>query len=161
MREKLLLFLSFVFLYGGADHALFVTPSVAEGLETASNPQTIVASLKPVAPIRRVLVEQTRKREQEAAGAENRTHYRQRVQRTKDKGQRNVNHSTTKLQNHKTRIHPAVDKKDIAIEHRLIANEVIKLMPTKCHDNLKNFYVRYGLMEGRGLGGASTIIITA
>jgi len=60
----------------------------------------------------------------------------------------------------KPKIHPAVDKEDILMKHRIIASEVLYKMPLRCQDNLKNFYVRYDNPEHRGLGGVSTIILT-
>ncbi len=58
------------------------------------------------------------------------------------------------------KIHPTIDKADINIRHRIIANEVIQEMPKKCQNILKNFYVRYEPTESRGLGGKSTIILS-
>lgn len=55
---------------------------------------------------------------------------------------------------------PVVDQQDILPNHRLIADNTLRALPSACRDNLKNFYVTYDpTTENRGLGGASTIII--
>jgi hypothetical protein len=53
----------------------------------------------------------------------------------------------------------AVDKTDIRQNHRLLADTVLRELPSGCRDNLKNFYVRYGNATSRGLGGKTTIIL--
>ncbi|MEQ1849282.1 MAG: hypothetical protein ABL890_01690 [Candidatus Peribacteraceae bacterium] len=56
---------------------------------------------------------------------------------------------------------PVVRQKDIKPEHQKLADKVLRALPSGCRDNLKNFYVNYELNpKNRGLGGASTIIVT-
>lgn len=55
---------------------------------------------------------------------------------------------------------PVVDHKDIKLKHRIIADEVLRSMPKKCQNTLKNFYVRYDNPKQRGLGGKTTIILS-
>jgi len=55
---------------------------------------------------------------------------------------------------------PVVRQKDIKSEHQILADQVLRALPSTCRDNLKNFYVNYEPGAARGLGGASTIIIT-
>ncbi|MFH1444847.1 MAG: hypothetical protein ABIG34_05705 [Candidatus Peregrinibacteria bacterium] len=52
-----------------------------------------------------------------------------------------------------------VDQPDIQERHKIIADEVLRLLPTSCTNQLKNFYVRYDKPERRGLAGKSTIIL--
>lgn len=56
---------------------------------------------------------------------------------------------------------PVVDQDDIHADHRVLADAVLRALPAFCRENLKNFYVRYDPKNtNRGLGGASTIIVT-
>jgi hypothetical protein len=56
---------------------------------------------------------------------------------------------------------PVVQQKDILPKHQKLADAVLRALPAQCRDNLKNFYVNYEPNpRNRGLGGASTIIIT-
>lgn len=174
MREKLFLLASIAFLSGSANHALFFTPSITEPVAAASLPSVFVANLQSfgahaVAPQRRMLVQLAREKEaqQEAITPQpqNQTHYRQRT---------NIQRSTFNVQNFfptplpaeasakagtptPAPIHPAIDQPDIAIHQRLLADEVIKLLPQNCQDSLRHFYVKS--INGRALGGKSTIII--
>lgn len=52
-----------------------------------------------------------------------------------------------------------VDQPDIQERHKIIADEVLRLLPESCTNQLKNFYVRYDRPERRGLAGKSTIIM--
>lgn len=54
---------------------------------------------------------------------------------------------------------PIVDQKEIKENQRIIADTVLKRLPSLCRDNLKNFYVLYKNVTQRGLGGKSSIII--
>jgi len=54
---------------------------------------------------------------------------------------------------------PVVDQPDIEEHHKIIADEVLRLLPAGCTSQLKNFYVRYDKPERRGLAGKSTIIL--
>lgn len=54
---------------------------------------------------------------------------------------------------------PAVDQPDIRMEHRIIADRVLRALPSGCASQLQNFYVRYDNPKQRGLGGKSTIIL--
>lgn len=54
---------------------------------------------------------------------------------------------------------PVIDQKDIAMKHRLIADQGLRLMPERCQPVLKQFYVRYDKPEHRGLAGKSTMIL--
>jgi len=56
---------------------------------------------------------------------------------------------------------PVVMQKDIRPEHQVLADGVLRALPSSCANNLKNFYVNYDPNnKNRGLGGASTIIIS-
>jgi hypothetical protein len=55
---------------------------------------------------------------------------------------------------------PVVDQQDIALKHRRIADEVLRIMPKVCRDSLKNFYVRYDNPKQRGLAGKNTLILS-
>lgn len=52
-----------------------------------------------------------------------------------------------------------VDQESIQPRQRELADEVLRLLPAGCRDNLTNFYVRYDHPAQRGLGGKNTIII--
>jgi len=52
-----------------------------------------------------------------------------------------------------------VDQPDIQERHKIIADEVLRLLPVSCTSQLKNFYVRYDKPDRRGLAGKSTIIL--
>jgi len=52
-----------------------------------------------------------------------------------------------------------VDQPDIQERHKIIADEVLRLLPESCSSQLKNFYVRYDKPERRGLAGKNTIIV--
>lgn len=54
---------------------------------------------------------------------------------------------------------PAVDQPDIRPGHRLLADRVLRSLPSGCSGQLQNFYVRYDNPTQRGLGGKSTIIL--
>lgn len=55
---------------------------------------------------------------------------------------------------------PVVDRKDIRLRHRLIADEVLRLFPAFCREKLQTFSVLYDNPSRRGLGGKSTIILS-
>ncbi len=56
---------------------------------------------------------------------------------------------------------PVVNQKDIRPNHRILADRVLRALPSYCRDHLKNFYVNYEKNPAnRGLGGESTIIVT-
>lgn len=56
---------------------------------------------------------------------------------------------------------PVLNQKDILPRHRILADRVLRALPSSCKDNLKNFYVNYEKNpENRGLGGESTMIVT-
>lgn len=52
-----------------------------------------------------------------------------------------------------------VDQPDIQERHKIIADEVLRLLPERCTNQLRNFYVRYDKPERRGLAGKDTIIL--
>lgn len=55
---------------------------------------------------------------------------------------------------------PAVDQDDIKSAQRILADQVLRALPSLCRDNLKNFYVNYDKKaSNRGLGGEDTIIV--
>ncbi len=55
---------------------------------------------------------------------------------------------------------PVVDQDDILPHHRMLADQVLRSLPSGCRDHLKNFYVNYDEnAANRGLGGESTIIV--
>lgn len=54
-----------------------------------------------------------------------------------------------------------VNQEDIRPEHRSLADQVLRALPSSCRNALQNFYVLYGDdVKNRGLGGASTIIVS-
>ena len=53
-----------------------------------------------------------------------------------------------------------VDQKDIREEHKIIADEVLRMLPSSCRSIIKNFYVRYDNPEQRGLAGKSSVILS-
>lgn len=56
---------------------------------------------------------------------------------------------------------PVVDQEDILLKHRVLADQVLRALPSQCRDNLHQFFVTYEKdPKSRGLGGASTIIVT-
>ncbi len=56
---------------------------------------------------------------------------------------------------------PVVNQRDILEKHRILADRVLRALPSYCRDHLKNFYVNYEKNPAnRGLGGESTMIIT-
>lgn len=56
---------------------------------------------------------------------------------------------------------PVVDQEDILPKHRILADRVLRALPSFCRDHLRNFYVNYEKNpKNRGLGGESTIIVT-
>lgn len=56
---------------------------------------------------------------------------------------------------------PVVDQDDIRVNQRMLADQVLRALPSFCRDHLQNFYVLYEKNpKNRGLGGESTIIIT-
>ncbi len=57
-------------------------------------------------------------------------------------------------------IRPVLDQSDITLNHRRIAEEVLRRMPSKCDGTLEKFFVRYDNPAQRGLAGKSTIILT-
>jgi hypothetical protein len=52
-----------------------------------------------------------------------------------------------------------VDQPDIGEREKFIADEVLRLLPTSCQPQLKDFYVRYDKPERRGLAGKDSVII--
>jgi hypothetical protein len=59
-----------------------------------------------------------------------------------------------------TSLLPVVDQPDILMHHRILADKVLRALPSFCRANLKNFYVNYDTnAANRGLGGAQTIIV--
>ena len=53
----------------------------------------------------------------------------------------------------------AVDQPDIQERHKIIATEILSLLPASCQRQIQNFYVRYEKPERRGLAGKNTIIL--
>ncbi|MDD5041439.1 MAG: hypothetical protein PHX87_02520 [Candidatus Peribacteraceae bacterium] len=52
-----------------------------------------------------------------------------------------------------------VDQPDIQERHKIIADEVLRLLPDRCTSRIRNFYVRYDKPDRRGLAGKDTIIL--
>lgn len=148
MREKILLLASLAFLGGSVNHAIFVSESIAQTTPSASNERLFAA------PQRRLLTRLARQKAMISPLSYNHGHYRQHFN-----VQEMVQAKPVKPAKPVYRMHPAIDKADIKLKHRLIADEVIKMIPAKCQSSLRNFYVKYDGMEGRGLGGKSTIIL--
>ncbi len=57
-------------------------------------------------------------------------------------------------------VRPVLKQADIHENQQIIAEEVLRKMPTKCNDVLKHFFVRYDNPQNRGLAGKDTIILT-
>ena len=55
---------------------------------------------------------------------------------------------------------PVVDQADIREEHKIIADEIFRLVPAACRNQLKNFYVRYDNPQQRGLAGKTSVIVS-
>lgn len=53
-----------------------------------------------------------------------------------------------------------VDHPEIREEHKAIADEMLRMLPTACRLQLQNFYVRYDHPEQRGLAGPRSVIVT-
>lgn len=53
-----------------------------------------------------------------------------------------------------------VDHPEIREEHKEIADEMLRMLPTACRLQLQNFYVRYDHPEQRGLAGPHSVIVT-
>jgi len=53
-----------------------------------------------------------------------------------------------------------VDQPDILPRHRVIADALLRMMPSHCLGTLRQFYVRYDAPETRGLAGKSTLIVS-
>ena len=158
MKERLYLFTGVAFLLWSTYSMLSVSTILAEASISASENQPILASITnegskedsenidahSVAPIRRALV--ALKNAEEKKNNEPEILYVKKRKRTPVNIVKPLS------------IHPAIDKPDIKIEHRLLIDEAIKIMPIKCQNSLRNFYVRYDTKD-RGLGGKSTIIL--
>lgn len=54
---------------------------------------------------------------------------------------------------------PVVDQPDILQKQKVIADEVLRMLPESCQTSLKDFYVRYDKPERRGLAGKSVVIM--
>ncbi len=55
---------------------------------------------------------------------------------------------------------PVVVQDDILPRHQVLADKVLRALPSYCRDHLQNFYVNYDKnAANRGLGGESTIIV--
>lgn len=55
---------------------------------------------------------------------------------------------------------PLVDQPDIEPRHRIIADRMLRALPSACRTTLESFYVRYDHPEHRGLSSATSMIIT-
>ncbi len=53
-----------------------------------------------------------------------------------------------------------VDQEDISEKHRVIADDTLRTIDSRCKERLTDFYVRYDNPESRGLGGGGTIILS-
>lgn len=51
------------------------------------------------------------------------------------------------------------DQPSFEPQHRLLADHVLRALPSHCRLNLKNFYILYTDAKQRGLGGKTTIIL--
>ena len=54
---------------------------------------------------------------------------------------------------------PVTNRPDIEEKHKILANEVLGLLPPQCQTRISSFYVRYDKPDRRGLAGKSTIIV--
>ena len=52
-----------------------------------------------------------------------------------------------------------VDQPEIKLKHRIIADGVLRALPAKCRDALRDFYVRYEKPKNRGLAGKHVLIL--
>lgn len=56
---------------------------------------------------------------------------------------------------------PVVVQKNILPKHQILADRVLRSLPSSCRENLRNFYVNYEKHpSNRGLGGETTMIVT-
>ncbi len=55
---------------------------------------------------------------------------------------------------------PLVDQQDILPNQKIILDEVLRMIPSECRNNLENFYVSYKPMKSRGYAGATTVILS-
>lgn len=55
---------------------------------------------------------------------------------------------------------PVVDQPDIELKHKLIADEVLRIIPASCRARIENFYVRYDSPRQRGLAGKTSVIVS-
>ncbi len=58
-----------------------------------------------------------------------------------------------------TNLLPVVNQPSIHANQQVLADAVLRRLPSECRDNLKNFYVLYKGATQRGLGGKTSIII--
>ena len=54
---------------------------------------------------------------------------------------------------------PIVDQPDILEHQRILADTVLKRLPSLCRDSVKHFFVLYSDAKNRGLGGKTSIVI--
>jgi hypothetical protein len=54
---------------------------------------------------------------------------------------------------------PIIDQQDILPNQKIILDEILRMVPADCRDNLENFYVSYKPMKSRGYAGATTVIL--
>jgi len=55
---------------------------------------------------------------------------------------------------------PVVDQPDIREEHKIIADEIFRMVPAACRGQLQSFYVRYDNPKQRGLAGKTSVIVS-
>ena len=161
MREKLLLFSGFILLSGSTHLDVLVPPSVPHPLQSASIQQTWGASLTSNGVVQEQM--------QTVAIADD-EYVHSSTTREMKRQYDLIAYRLRKAQAiKKVAVAPApqvatlnsvIDKKDIHYNHRLIADQVLRLMPKRCQSVLQNFYVRYDNPQHRGLGGKSTMILT-
>ena len=161
MREKLLLFSGFILLSGSTHLDVLVPLSVPHPTQSASIQQTWSASLISNGLIREL---------EQPVAITKREYIHSSTTREMKKNYDLIAYRLRKAQAIKkvavapapqvATLHPVVDKEDIHYNHRVIADQVLRLMPKRCVPVLQNFYVRYDNPEHRGLGGKSTMILT-
>lgn len=155
MRETLLLFSGFILLGGSTNLNVLLSQSVPHSIQSASIQQTWAASLTSDSVLN---VQAQGESMHSSMTREMKRQYELAAYRRKRALSRRL--PTAAPSPRVAPLNQVVDKKDIAMKHRVIADQALRLMPDRCEVLLKNFYVRYDNPTHRGLGGKTTIILT-
>jgi len=142
LREIILLFSGFFLLGGSTNLYAFVPRSVSYSQQDASIQEEIIDS------------------DEQVHASTTETIRRRYLAVLKRRQERFASRKAASPSPRVATLNPVVDKSDIHLKHRQIADQVLRMMPKQCVSTLKNFYVRYNDPEHRGLGGKTTIILT-